>query len=447
MSPRPTPRPSPRPSPDARVQGRSRAAHALRSRFLEGAPTQLVAAIFEEARGNPALVIEPPEPVDRAPGPRPGYRSGWSTLARIAEDWEERRDTVPATTFLVGRALLGALDEEGRSAAAFDPDSGLTTEAWEREVANVLARLDPPGVAARNLGECLAVQLEALSRSGDLSGRELESALDLVGRLENGECLTDHPSFETVQRLLGRGSLRFPVLARDESVPLQPRSPRGRTVECIRVRIDRVSRRAWVEEAAAPDPWTSRLRTSAAARAFVERGVETPGLTRAHVDRARVLLKALQERTPTVHRVVELVCAYQFAFLASGPALDDRLLRPLSRTTIARRMNCDPSTVARIVKERALDLSWGADDVGGDLRMPLRDLFSAALPHAGTVSTRALRAVLLEELSREPPGDPRSDEALARRAGEELGVSVARRTVSKYRRELGFPGVRRRRRG
>ncbi|HKD99671.1 MAG TPA: RNA polymerase factor sigma-54, partial [Planctomycetota bacterium] len=172
--------------------------------------------------------------------------------------------------------------------------------------------------------------------------------------------------------------------------------------------------------------------------AAAARSRATPPRVRAHlrrrVEAARVLLGALEQRRRTLERVACAVFEEQGAFLQLGP----RALRPLRMQDLAARLGVHASTVSRAVADKYAETPWGV--------VRLREFFGAGVARAsGARDSRenlkdAIRDALAREDRRRPLGD---DEVVSRL--RERGWEVARRTVAKYRAELGIPSSWRRR--
>ena len=149
-------------------------------------------------------------------------------------------------------------------------------------------------------------------------------------------------------------------------------------------------------------------------------------------------MQAVQQRKDTLHRVATSVFAHQERFLRDGP----RALRPLKMGDVADGLGIHTSTVSRAVAGKHAQTPFGV--------LPLRWFFQAVgggggADGDGDVARDRVRDLVREVVDAEDKARPLSDEALQARLAE-LGHEVARRTVAKYRAELGIPSSYRRRR-
>ncbi|MBK9388459.1 MAG: hypothetical protein IPN34_26870 [Planctomycetes bacterium] len=154
------------------------------------------------------------------------------------------------------------------------------------------------------------------------------------------------------------------------------------------------------------------------------------------MDSARDLIDALEQRRATLARVAQALFAAQRAFLAHGP---DHL-EPLRMQQIADRLDMHVSTVSRAVAGKWAATPWG--------NFALRSFFSGGfVDEDGNEHSRAeIQVALRAVLAGEDPIAPLSDDEIVRLLAERHGLDVARRTVAKYRKELGIPSSWRRRR-
>ncbi len=364
-----------------------------------------------------------PDPVERLSRP-PDLRD-WLRL-QLAVDVAE-----PAVRDLA-LELADLVDDDGY----LRPDDGELAAMLGRTPAEVAAarrRLqacEPVGVGARDLAECLALQLRERGE-WDALWEGLLARLDLVARGDRARLARElgveaerlAPRLERLRRLEPRPGAAF---GGETATPLLPdllvRRVRGRwrvemnTALLPRVLVDRAF---WAELG-------SRVRDRGERRYLTER-----------LQDARGLARAVAQRTRTLLRVGRAVFRHQRAFLEAGPGA----LRPLTLREVAEELGIHESTVSRAVAGKAVETPFGV--------LPLRYFFTAALAdHRGeaTVAAEAVRRRIRELIAREDPARPLSDERIARLLAAE-GVRVARRTVAKYREALGIPGSAARRRG
>jgi RNA polymerase sigma-54 factor len=152
-----------------------------------------------------------------------------------------------------------------------------------------------------------------------------------------------------------------------------------------------------------------------------------------NVRNAQWLIDSLNQRQSTLMRVINVVLARQREYFDSGP----QFLKPLPMVDVADQLGIHVGTVSRAVAEKWLQTPRGL--------VPLRKFFSGgtATESGRDMSWEAVKATLQEIIDAEDKSKPFSDEALAQ-ALKAKGIDIARRTVVKYRQQLGIPPARRR---
>lgn len=382
----------------------------------------LAEAVAAEAAANPFL---------RASLPRAGPAlggGGAELIAAHAPSWQEdlllqiARMTLPPGVARLAARLVAELDERGwldvplPEIAARD---GLDPDLLERALA-ALQTCEPAGVGARDLTECLTLQLVEMG----LSAPEARATLAELPRFARRDraglmaALGLDPAALQLRAALVRRLDPDPLGARaaPPPAPLVPdlvlrRNPTG--PDRVELAQDRLP--------------VLRLDAALAARA------QADGFGAEMLARAQALLRAVEGRGSTLLRVGAWLAQRQEAALRLGPGA----LRPASRAECAADLGLHPSTVGRAVAGKALM-------VEGRL-WPLARLFSGpagADPEAPAARAAAHRIAAL--IAAEPPDRPLSDARLAERLSRE-GVDIARRTVAKYRDGLRIPPAHRRR--
>jgi len=335
-----------------------------------------------------------------------------------------------------GERIINEIDDDGYLRT---PLETLATKGEPPIATDVLARaltlvqtLDPVGVGARDLSECLRVQLEV----EEGLGRDVTLEKELVGRF-----------------LRDIEMNRLPVIAQRTH----------RSVDEIKTALENISHLnprpgLLVSERSAPvirpdaivdldddgnlvvtmaDGNTPRLRVSRAYRRMVRdrtTDAETRKYIQNHVRSARWLIDAIRQRRDTVRRVVEEVFKVQTDFLTQGP----EALKPLPMADVARPVGVHVATVSRAVAGKYVQTPRGI--------YPLRMFFSGGTTTAEgeDVAWDAVKAKLSEIVEAEDKAQPLNDDQLAQRLAEH-GLTIARRTVAKYRKLLEIPPARQRR--
>ena len=147
------------------------------------------------------------------------------------------------------------------------------------------------------------------------------------------------------------------------------------------------------------------------------------------MSRARAYIDAIRQRQQTMTMTMKTIIKLQKKFILSG---DDSDLSPMKLKDIADHTNLDISTISRVCASKYAELPWGI--------IPLKHFFSEAYDTGDgeTVSTKGIKKALRELIDNEPQGKPLSDIRLAAEL-KKMGFPIARRTVAKYREQMGIP--------
>ena len=394
----------------------------VRLSVLRMTPAELAEEVAREAARNPFLLMDPMRAVS-APLPLT------EDLAAAPQSFHEdlRRQLglmdLPAPTHAAALLLVGELDDDG----LLDTDIDVLAAELAIDAAPLraglaaLQRCEPVGVGARDVRDCLRLQLEDRGLARDAA----------LATLDQLAAFARH-DWATAARALGL----TPAQARERAALLRSLSPRpvtaGPTERVALLRPDlRLVRH---------DDGTLSLSADDSARpavgldAAMVRRAEAEGFAADLLQRARALIAALELRGQTLVRIGGWLVSRQAGFFAAGPAA----LVPATQAALAADLGLHPSTVSRALAGKAVD-------VDGRL-WPMTVFFSSALPgQDGPVSARAVQRRLAELIAAEPPQRPHSDNALAEMLRAQ-GVDIARRTVTKYREGLRIPPSPRRRR-
>ena len=418
---------------------------------LSGAELEQEIAAAVEA--NPLLDWDetPPEPSADAGDPQEVREPDWETGATApwqgngaesAQDnaaagetlhdhllWQLHLGQFTARDRAIGVALIDAIDDDGYLREALDvvaAATGLHPPPTQGETGTVLHRLhcfDPVGVGARDLGECLRLQLALLP--DDTPGRALarDIAGDALERLPRA-------SVDGLARELGRDPAEVATaVALLRSLDPRPGARFGELPADSYVAPDVVvwrDRGLWQVALARGAQSRVGLHQGYAAMADHAAGADA-GYLRGRLQEARWLLKGLQARGETLLKVMQCVMRHQAGFLEFG----DQALRPLTLREVAAEVGLHESTVSRAVARKYARTPRGT--------LPLRAFFSSGVDTGdGEASSTAIQALIRRLVAAEDPRRPLSDARLAD-ALKAAGVPVARRTVAKYREALRIP--------
>jgi RNA polymerase sigma-54 factor len=329
-------------------------------------------------------------------------------------------------------AVVEALDEDGYLRISLEElGVALGEPAAAHELRIALRRvqaLDPPGVAARDVPECLRLQLGAVADPAlrALAQRILEQHVALLAQ---GDCAK-------LAKALGVATAQV-RRAVDAVRQLDPR-PGWRHDEAaarlvtpdVVVRKVRGSWKTSLVDGALP-----RVRVNAAyARLLEQHRKESGPALKDCLEHARWTVGNAEQRAATILGVASAIVERQRMFLEHGPLA----MKPLGLREIADEVGVHPSTVSRTVHNKYLSTPFGVFE--------LQHFFSRGLTHAagGASAPMALQALIRELIAVEAPVSPLSDAALARQLARQ-GFRIARRTVTKYRQNLNIEPVERRR--
>lgn len=351
------------------------------------------------------------------------------------------------TEALIAEQIIGSIDEDGylrRPAESILDDvmfnHGLVLK--DDDVERVLfriQRLDPPGIAARDLRECLIAQLDMLPadtpgranalrvlrdaykaftmkhfdqlmRKLDLSEAELKEAYDLVRTLDpkpgEGD-VAAQTNYITPDYTVERTADGFTISLNGRNAP--------------ELRINRHYREMWTQLSA-----DSRKGNAAAD--------ETKGFLKDRMESARWFIHSIEQRRQTMLRVMEAIVQIQEPFFTHG----EGHLRPMILKDIAEIIRMDISTVSRVVNGKYVQTEFGVYE--------LKHFFSEGImgDDGEEVSNKEIKALLERMIDAEDKANPLSDQRLAEMIAEK-GFPIARRTVTKYREQAGIPVARLRR--
>ncbi len=357
----------------------------------------------------------------------------------------------------IGEVIIGNLDEDGylkRSVPAMVNDMAfsLNITATEEEVEEVLRQiqsLEPAGIGAADLRECLLLQVR---RKLGGAGREethvwktaerlLEKCFDefvarqynrLIEKLKVSEQEVKE-AVDAIRTLNPKpGQSGFDTAAQEEVPTLIPDFYLTNDDGVLSLRLHgkndpnlRVSP-AYEAMLQDYDTQTEKKRQTQEAALFVKQ----------KIDSARWFMDMVRQRQSTMLRVMQAVVDFQHDFFLEG---DVQYLRPMRLKDIAEKVGLDLSTISRVLNNKYIQTHFGT--------FPVKKLFSQSLENeeGEEISTAQIKAALSELIENEDKTNPLSDETLVA-ALKEKGFSVARRTVAKYREQLGYAVARLRKR-
>ncbi|AKP52099.1 RNA polymerase factor sigma-54 [Cyclobacterium amurskyense] len=352
------------------------------------------------------------------------------------------------TQRLIGTQLIGSIENDGyirRDLEAIINDLAFSqnVETDIDEVEEILFKIqtfDPPGIAARNLQECLIIQLERRNATEDpdplvpraiyivqecfeeftkkhydkilkkagIKEEELKEVIHLITRLNpkpggvSDGMVRNHyviPDF-----ILNSVNGKFEIVLNSKNAP--------------ELKVSR-SYSEMFNAYDKSDKKDKKLK-------------ETVSFVKQKLDSAKWFIDAIKQRQQTLMRTMQSILDYQHEFFLDG---DETKLRPMILKDIAERIDMDISTVSRVANSKSIQTEFGV--------FPLKYFFSEGIATDGgeDVSNREVKSVLNKMVDEEDKKKPLSDDKLVKLLNQK-GYNIARRTVAKYREQLQIPVAR-----
>lgn len=377
------------------------------------------------------------------PDPRPEYNT-FSVRESFSQSLEQQlgcRDLTERQK-AIGSYLVGSLDDDGylrRDIMSIVDEMAFragmdVTEGEVEEVLDIIKELEPAGVGARDLRECLLLQLRSLARS-----RDVEDA-QLILSEEFEEFSNRH--FQKLMSRLGLSEERLKA-AMARIVRLNP-APGGRSEDMYAEQMAAQIVPDFVLEQdgnelsfSMPRVNIPELRINRRYADMLEESQsggdrarkEAVQFVKSKLDSAKWFIEAVKQRQNTLRKTMQAILDYQKDYFLCG---DESVLRPMVLKDIAGLTGFDISTISRVVGSKYIETPYGI--------YPLKYFFSEGLENndGEEVSTRGLKKALQEIVDGEDKKKPLTDEQLVSEMSAR-GYKVARRTIAKYRSQIGIP--------
>ncbi len=347
--------------------------------------------------------------------------------------------------FMVSQQILGSLDDDGylrRPITALVDDLAFSQNIFTNEqeilhLLEIIQSFDPAGVGARDLQECLLLQL----KRKDQSSKNVKNAILIVrdyldeftkkhyDKLERSMSITSEELKAAVQDILKLNPKPGNSFA-DNSKQLQviPDFIINKNDQFLILTLNsknapelRVSR-SYQEMFQTYDKAVEKDKKLKEAVQFVKQ----------KLDSAKWFIDAIKQRQQTLIKTMNAIMHYQYDYFLTG---DERKLRPMILKDIADQVQMDISTVSRVANSKYVQTEFGT--------FLLKSFFSEGIQMEGgeEVSNREVKKILEECIGNEDKKHPLADEKLAEIL-KENGYNIARRTVAKYREQLNIPVAR-----
>jgi len=367
--------------------------------------------------------------------------------------WDHLRDQlkllpVNEREMLLGEEIIGNIDRDGFLTCSIGEvvegvnDFLLNTDNdfWDgydpyseedaRRALEVVQGFDPPGVGARDLRECLLLQLRSRDESDTLAYRIVRDHFEELVNHRWSELSKEHgisaqevqSAADHISKLDPKPGLKYADTGDDYVVP-----------DLI---VEKIDGDYYVFH---NDTSLPRLRLSRAYREVAKDKSKFQGDNKAFISKklnsAQWMIQAIEQRRQTMLKVMNFIVDRQREFFEKGV----EHLRPLTLREVAEHIDMHESTVSRVTNEKYAQTPRGV--------LPLKYFFSSGLStdYGEDVSARGVRAKIEKLVQEEDPHDPLTDQSIVDELKEE-GVQIARRTVAKYRDQLGILSARMRKR-
>jgi RNA polymerase sigma-54 factor len=385
-------------------------------RRADDLPFDITAVMFDDG-AEPSLVAQE----DREELP---FENLARTAVSLTEHLEEqlRFAVEDARHRRIGEEIIGNLDEDGYLRAELE-EIAARCEADKAEVEQILALVqsfDPLGVAARSLPECLLLQLRADPAPDPLSIEIVEEHFDALSKRR----------YADIARALKRPLDRV-MEAIEEVVALEPKPGRRFGGSDSRYIVPDVAVQKIGSDYAVVlnEEGIPRLRVNALYRSLLRGSGDDAA--RQYVDQklrsAVWLIKSVDQRQRTLRKVTQSIVKFQRDFLDRGVAH----LRPLSLRDVGEDIGMHESTISRVTTNKYVETPQGLFE--------LKYFFHSGIAGGGgeMVSSVSVKKMIQDHLATEDAAKPLSDQEIAHYL-KGRGLTIARRTVAKYREELGI---------
>lgn len=371
------------------------------------------------------------------------YASGSS----FTEQLTDQLNTFPLEeeNYLIAKFLIGSIDDSGyirrplldlTDDLAFTQNIYTDVETIERAL-KVVQQLDPAGVGARDLQECLLIQLKRKPQSPDteMAARIIENAFEKFTKKHylklqkkfniNETQLKD--AIQEIERLNPKPGSSFTNNLRsvEHVVP-------DFTIQIIEGELNLTLNARNAPELHISKSYNEMLLGYKASKEKSKAQKEAVQFIKQKLDAAKWFIDAIQQRQQTLYLTMSAIMQYQKAYFLSG---DEEQLRPMILKDIADEIEMDISTVSRVANSKYVNTPYGTKLI--------KEFFSESMTNdqGEEVSTREIKSILKTVIVEEDKKKPLTDEKLAKIL-KEKGYPIARRTVAKYREQLDFPVAR-----
>ncbi len=341
--------------------------------------------------------------------------------------WQLRLSSADDRVRMVAEAVIGNIDEDGYLRAS-EEELASTLEPEDNKLDTVGAAIalvhtfDPPGVGARNLKECMLLQLNALNLGKTLVGTVVSNSMEYLERkkyisLAKLYNVTVDDIMAAVKIIEGLEPRPGRIFSSSETNYVVPDVYISRTDEGYQIILN--------EDGMPRLGLNNGYRKLLLRKDMLTR--EEKEFLKEKLKRATELIKSLDQRNKTIYKVSASILKFQLDFFDKGM----QYLKPLNLRDVAGDIGMHESTISRVTSNKFLACDHGL--------LSFRFFFSSAIQSgAGDVSSTIVKDLIRKVISEEDAGRPLSDQLIVDKL-KELNINIARRTVAKYREELKIP--------
>lgn len=363
----------------------------------------------------------------------------------MQEQWQLQLGEMNMTEreLLIAQYLTGNLDDDGYftmdmqavvNEMLYMNNLYTNVEEVEEVLTCFVQELDPPGVGARNLRECLLLQIRRLPHD-DEDVKLAEIILD--------KCFEQFAKkhYDKIQQMLSISEEQLKralaVIRKLDPRPADSGSPLEKNADVIRPdftitanngKLSLTLNNQYVSKVRINKEFSNAYRFLTK-EASEKKRAEAERFMREYVERGEQFIGILTTREMILYNTMYAIMQHQKAYFLSG---DDADLKPMILKTIAQEVNLDVSTVSRVSNSKYVQTDFGV--------IPLKHLFSEAV-NDEDVSSKEIKRILTDLIEAEDKKSPLADEKLCDLL-KERGYNIARRTVAKYREQLDIPVAR-----
>ena len=371
------------------------------------------------------------------------YASGTSFTQLLTDQLNTFR--LENQDYEIAKFLIGSIDDSGyirRSLLDLTDDLAFTQNIFTdvetlEKVLKVVQQLDPPGVGARNLQECLLIQLQRKEQTPDTerAANMIENAFEQFTKKHYQKLLKKFNVSEIelkdaileIERLNPKPGSSFSnnLRSTEHVVP-------DFTIKIIDGELELVLNGRNAPELHISKSYNEMLLGYKASKEKSRAQKEAVLFIKQKLDAAKWFIDAIRQRQQTLLLTMSAIMHYQKAYFLSG---DEEQLRPMILKDIADEVEMDISTISRVASSKYVDTPYGTKLI--------KEFFSESMTNdqGEEVSTREIKSILKTVIVEEDKKKPWTDEKLAKIL-KEKGYPIARRTVAKYREQLDFPVAR-----